>query len=152
MSARPLALTHNTLIDGTGRPPLEDAVLVLRDGRVEAIAPAPQWQPPDGEPMSILDLSGHTVLPGLIDRLVHLAMDGRADSKLDGEAPWTTPLMLKRAQNHLAAGFTTVRDVGGRSGSEFSVRRALEQGLWGRAAHATRGHAALDHFGGRDLL
>ena len=37
VSARPLALTHITLIDGTGRPPLEDAVLVLRHGRVEAV-------------------------------------------------------------------------------------------------------------------
>src|ERR1051326_4965841 len=130
MPAQPLALTHITLIDGTGRPPLEHAVLVLRQGRVEAVANAAEWQPPDGEPMSILDLGGKTVLPGLIDSHVHLAMDGRAESKLEGDPAWSTLLMLKHAQNHLAAGFTTVRDVGGRHGLEFSVRQAIEQGLW----------------------
>ena len=130
MPASPLALRHITLIDGTGHPPLENAVLVLRDGRVETVANAAQWQSPAGEPMNVLDLRGQTVLPGLIDSHVHLAMDGAADSKLEGETAWTTLLMLKHAQNHLAAGFTTVRDVGGRHGLEFSVRRAIEQGLW----------------------
>ncbi len=80
--------------------------------------------------MTLLDLSGKTVLPGLIDCHVHLAMDGPADSKLEGETAWTTLLMLKHAQNNLAAGFTTVRDVGGRHGLEFSVRRAISEGLW----------------------
>lgn len=130
MSTPPLALTHITLIDGTGRPPQENAVLVLRDRRVDTVTNATQWQPPAGEPMSVLDLSGQTVLPGLIDSHVHLAMDGAADSTLQGETAWSTLLMLKHAQNHLAAGFTTVRDVGGRHGLEFTVRRAIEQGLW----------------------
>lgn len=130
MSTPPLALTHITLIDGTGRPPLENAVLVLRDGRVDTVADAAEWQPPAGEPMSVLELGGQTVLPGLIDCHVHLAMDGRADSRLDGETAWSTLLMLKHAQHHLAAGFTAVRDVGGRHGLEFTVRRAIEQGLW----------------------
>jgi imidazolonepropionase-like amidohydrolase len=130
MSSLPIALTHITLIDGTGRAPRENAVLVLRAGRVETIADAAQWRPEEGEPMTVLDLSGQTVLPGLIDCHVHLAMDGPADSRLAGETAWTTLLMLKHAQNNLAAGFTTVRDVGGRHGLEFSVRRAIEYGLW----------------------
>ncbi len=130
MPALPIALTHITLIDGTGRPPLENATLVLRDGRVETVANAAEWQPPAGEPMNVLDLRGQTVLPGLIDSHVHLAMDGRADSKLEGDPAWSALLMLKHAQNHLAAGFTTVRDVGGRHGLEFLVRQAIEQGLW----------------------
>ena len=124
----PIALKHMTLVDGTGRPPLENALLVLRDGRIDAVGDAAKWQ--SDEPMTTLDLSGHTVLPGLIDCHVHLAMDGPADSKLHGETAWTTLLMLKHAQNNLAAGFTTVRDVGGRYGLEFSVRRAIEQSLW----------------------
>lgn len=130
MLTPPLALTHITLIDGTGRLPLENAVLVMRDGRVDTVANAAEWQPPAGEPMSVLELGGQTVLPGLIDSHVHLAMDGAADSSLQGETAWSTLLMLKHAQHHLAAGFTTVRDVDGRYGLKFTVRRAIEQGLW----------------------
>lgn len=86
----PIALKQITLIDGTGRPPLEDAVLVLRGGRIEVVADAAQWQ--SDEPMTVLELRGHTVLPGLIDCHVHLAMDGPANSRLQGETAWTTLL------------------------------------------------------------
>jgi imidazolonepropionase-like amidohydrolase len=57
-------------------------------------------------------------------------MDDRPDSRLAGEWAWTTLLMLKHVQNSLAAGITTVREVGGRHGLEFSIRRSIEQGLW----------------------
>jgi imidazolonepropionase-like amidohydrolase len=61
---------------------------------------------------------------------VHLAMDGAADSRLQGDPAWTTLLMLAHARSSLAAGVTTVRDVGGRFGLEFAVRRAIESGLY----------------------
>ena len=125
-----IALKHMTLIDGTGRPPSENAVIVLRGKRIDFVGDAAQWQPEEHELVTTLDLSGRTVLPGLIDCHVHLAMDGPPDSRLQGDWAWTTLLMLKHAQNSLAAGITTVRDVGGRHGLEFSVRRSVEQGLW----------------------
>lgn len=125
-----IALKHMTLIDGTGRPPRENAVIVLRGKRIDFVGDAAQWQPEEHELVTTLDLSGRTVLPGLIDCHVHLAMDGPPDSRLQGDWAWTTLLMLKHAQNSLAAGITTVRDVGGRHGLEFSVRRSVEQGLW----------------------
>lgn len=125
-----IALKHMTLIDGTGRPPRENAVIVLRGKRIDFVGDAAQWQPEEHELVTTLDLSGRTVLPGLIDCHVHLAMDGPPDSRLQGDWAWTTLLMLKHAQNSLAAGITTVRDVGGRHSLEFSVRRSVEQGLW----------------------
>lgn len=125
-----IALKHMTLIDGTGRPPRENAVIVLRGKRIDFVGDAAQWQPEEHELVTTLDLSGRTVLPGLIDCHVHLAMDGPPDSRLQGDWAWTTLLMLKHGQNSLAAGITTVRDVGGRHSLEFSVRRSVEQGLW----------------------
>ncbi|HET8913221.1 MAG TPA: amidohydrolase family protein [Ktedonobacteraceae bacterium] len=123
-------LKNMTLIDGTGRPPQENAVLVIREGKIAFVGNAIEWQPEPDEPINTLDLQGKYVIPGLIDCHVHLAMDGPPDSKLVGERAWTTLLMLKHAQNSLAAGVTTLRDVGGRHGLEFSVKRAIEQGMW----------------------
>ncbi|HET8905324.1 MAG TPA: amidohydrolase family protein [Ktedonobacterales bacterium] len=122
-----------TLIDGTGRPPIENAVVAFRDGRILYAGAAEGWQPVTGDldaETFVLDLPGHYVLPGLIDLHVHLAMDGAADSRLRGDPAWTTLLMLAHARNSLAAGVTTVRDVGGRFGLEFVVRRAIESGLY----------------------
>ncbi len=126
----PIALKHATLIDGTGSAPRENAVIVIEGKHIDFVGDAAQWQPEEHEQVTMLDLSGRYVLPGLIDCHVHLAMDGPPDSRLQGDWAWTTVLMLKHAQNSLAAGITTIRDVGGRHGLEFSVRRSIEQGLW----------------------
>ena len=122
-----------TLIDGTGQPPVENAVVAFRDGRILYAGAADGWQAEtqrlaDSGETVVLDLAGQYVLPGLIDLHVHLAMGGEADSRLQGEPAWTTLLMLAHARNSLAAGVTTVRDVGGRFGLEFAVRRAIEAG------------------------
>lgn len=124
-----------TLIDGTGQPPVENAVVAFRDGRILYAGAADGWQAEtqrlaDSGETVVLDLAGQYVLPGLIDLHVHLAMGGEADSRLQGEPAWTTLLMLAHARNSLAAGVTTVRDVGGRFGLEFAVRRAIEAGLY----------------------
>ncbi len=125
-----LVLTNLTLIDGTGSSPQENCTLVLRGGRVAYIGPEAGWSMPSEELHTRLDLHGHYVLPGLIDCHVHLAGDGAPDSRLRGDNSWATLLMLKHAQNSLAAGVTTVRDVGGRHGLEFSVRQAIQDGMW----------------------
>jgi imidazolonepropionase-like amidohydrolase len=124
-----------TLIDGTGQPPVENAVVAFRDGRILYAGAADGWQAEmrrlaDAGETVMLDLAGQYLLPGLIDLHVHLAMGGEADSRLQGDSAWTTLLMLAHARNSLAAGVTTVRDVGGRFGLEFVVRRAVEAGLY----------------------
>jgi len=63
-------LKGGRLIDGTGAAAVEGATIVLRDNRIEAVMTRTQsdW-PADAE---IIDVSGMTVLPGLIDSHVHL--------------------------------------------------------------------------------
>src|SRR5262245_25664389 len=67
-------LRGGTLIDGTGADPLRDATLVVADGRIEAIASSARGAALPRE--DVIDVSGLTVLPGLIDCHDHLAAHG----------------------------------------------------------------------------
>src|SRR6266852_7709331 len=65
-----VALTHVRVIDGTGAPPLEDQTVVLADGKIRSVARASGAQIPSGA--KVLDLAGHTVIPGLFGMHDHL--------------------------------------------------------------------------------
>ena len=66
------ALVGGTLIDGRGGEPLEDStVLVGDDGRIAATGPREAVAMPEGT--DVLDISGLTIMPGLIDCHEHLA-------------------------------------------------------------------------------
>jgi imidazolonepropionase-like amidohydrolase len=132
MTSPLLILKNFVLIDGTGQSPRHQQILVIENSRISYIGPSDNWiaSPEAIATATELDLDGRYVLPGLIDCHVHLAGEGTPDGRLRGDNGWATLLMLKHAQNSLAAGVTTVRDVGGRHGLEFSVRRAIEEGMW----------------------
>jgi imidazolonepropionase-like amidohydrolase len=125
-----LGRSPSSVIDGTGNSPQQQTTIIIRDGRIISIGDEANWIAQPEEQVTTLDLAGRYVLPGLIDCHVHLAGNGAPDSRLQGDAGWATLLMLKHAQRSLAAGITTVREVGGRHGLEFAVRRAIEDGLW----------------------
>ncbi len=125
-----LRLQNVTLIDGTGRPPREHTTVVVRQGRIAYIGEDAGWAAPPDEQVTTLDLARRYLIPGLIDLHVHLAMWGQPDSRIAEPVPWSVLLMLRHAQNTLAAGITTIRDVGGRHGLEFFVRRAFQEQMW----------------------
>jgi hypothetical protein len=60
-----VALTGARLIDGTGRVPVEQGTLVIRDGRIEAAGAAAEVQIPAAAVR--VDLSGKTVMPGIVN-------------------------------------------------------------------------------------
>jgi imidazolonepropionase-like amidohydrolase len=116
-----ILIKNITLIDGTGRAPHVDAVIVIRNGKIVYAGPASDW--PDAlEDVITLDLGEQFVLPGLIDTHVHLSGSGEADSQFRAEAGAMALKMLSNAQKNLAAGITTVRDLGGWNEIEFIVR------------------------------
>ena len=107
-----VALTHLRVIDGTGVAALEDRTLLLDRERIVAVQPAAAPVPAG---YTTLDLSGHTVLPGLVGMHDHLYYIARPDLDAQGhsEPPLVVPQMTFSAPRlYLAAGVTTIRTTG----------------------------------------
>jgi predicted amidohydrolase YtcJ len=64
-----LAIVGGTLIDGTGRPPLKDCVVLVKGDRIDAVGGRDEVSVPEGA--EVIDASGMTVIPGFIDAHVH---------------------------------------------------------------------------------
>src|SRR5258708_39680412 len=58
------------LIDGTDRPPIDNATILVRDGRIAAVGPAARVTIPGGAQR--VSLSGKTVIPGLVNAHGHV--------------------------------------------------------------------------------
>jgi len=65
-----LVIHSGTLIDGTGRPPLDDAIVIVEGERIKAIGKRGEVAVPRGA--RVIDVKGKTILPGLIDGHCHL--------------------------------------------------------------------------------
>jgi len=133
--AADLILWDARLIDCRGGPPEEHAVVHVAAGRIRAIdAVAGRAAPPGAT-----DLRGRTFLPGLIDAHTHVISDTeRAPGfgpppPLHGEEPRPDALrwfvLAKAARAFLAAGITTVRDVGSPDDEAITLREAIRLGL-----------------------
>lgn len=123
-----ILLTHLTLFDGTGREPVREAAVMLDGENIVYAGPSSGLTAPG--PDLTLDLRGAFVMPGLIDAHVHLALSGEPDSHFTGSDGQAALVILKNAQRNLAAGFTSVRDLGGWNELEFVVRRGIQHGLF----------------------
>ena len=114
-----------TLIDGTGAAPVRDVTISLHDGRIEAITPGAV----SGGREDVIDASGMTALPGLIDCHDHMALHGYELASRWGLAERSSTRTLRTAQaieRTLAMGYTAVRDAGG---LDAGFRAAVEEGL-----------------------
>jgi imidazolonepropionase-like amidohydrolase len=105
--AETLALVGATLIDGTGQPAVADAAVVINKGRIVACGPRTQVKIP--KDATVIDEQGKTILPGLWDMHAHFE-----------QVEWG-PI-------YLAAGVTTVRDVGNELEFITAVRDAVANG------------------------
>lgn len=123
----PIALLADRLIDGTGRDPVENAVVVWEGERIVAAGGRSQVSIPQGA----VQVEGDdlTVLPGLMDMHVHLAMQSGMDMLRIMMSPRSFTLMhaIPHCEATLQAGFTTVRDAGG---TPVGVRMAVEKGFF----------------------
>ncbi len=118
-----LLFTNARLIDGTGSPACEGSWLAVDKGKVHSIgsggAPAPAAA-------TVVDATGKTLMPGLIDAHTH---PGNLDPDINKVPPVAPALFVHRVsrvlEDDLKLGFTTLRDA---CGLERGFREATEQG------------------------
>ena len=103
---RVLVLQGGTLIDGTGRAPVADSVIVVEGTRITAVGTRGQVATPASA--MVIRLDGRTVLPGLIDGHVHLR---------DYQVPMFLPY-----------GVTTIADIHNDTAWSIAQREALKSG------------------------
>ena len=129
-SAQILAVKAGKLVDPESASVLKDQVILIRDGKIEAVGhnlPIPAGT-------QTIDLSSDTVLPGLIDCHTHLA-DGVHEENGDPVSIFRKTAAqyalesVPNAKVTLESGFTTVRDVGTyRALTDVALRDAINKG------------------------
>jgi imidazolonepropionase-like amidohydrolase len=114
------------LIDCTGADPIEGAAVVVVDDRIADVLPGGKVGPLSG-PVTTLDLKGATLMPGLTDAHVHICAvtENITDQHRHYPPSYIAARAMRRAEECLLQGFTTVRDAGG---ADYGFRLALEEG------------------------
>jgi imidazolonepropionase-like amidohydrolase len=116
-----IALTHARVIDGRGTAPRDDQTILIRAGRIESIGTAAA---PAGA--QIIDLTGKTVLPGLVMLHEHLYFTSRASTTAAfhvNEMDYSFPRL------YLACGLTTIRTAGSMEPyADLEVKARIERG------------------------
>jgi imidazolonepropionase-like amidohydrolase len=123
-----IVLRHVRVIDGTGKAPMEDADILIADGKIVSVGKV--TAPKDAIE---LDLKGDTVFPGLVGMHDHLYYIARPNLDADGhsEPPLMVPEMAFTSPHlYLGAGVTTMRTTGSvEPYTDLNLRSEIDKGL-----------------------
>jgi imidazolonepropionase-like amidohydrolase len=129
-AAQPVVVRAGRVLDVEQGRYLLDQAIRIDDGRIVSVTP---WGAGSRGGAPLIDWSAYTVLPGLIDLHTHLIGDiSSADvaAPLSSSAARDALIGASHARATLAAGFTTVRDVGTyRAHVDVALRNAINAGL-----------------------
>jgi imidazolonepropionase-like amidohydrolase len=139
---------NGNVIVGTGEV-IEKGAIAINGNMITFVGPTKRSRPSKKD--KVFDISGKTILPGLIDAHVHLCLDGSPDpmtSLLKDSTPQLTLKAAHHARRTLNAGVTTIRDMGGKDYVDLAIRDGIESGLLqgprmicsGRVVCMTGGH------------
>lgn len=117
-SAEVKVLQNFTLIDGSGRPAVANAALVVRDGRIEYAGPQSGIKAPSGA--QTIDLAGKYVIPGIINLHGHI---GNVVGLKQDPANYTRRNVESNLRTYASYGVTTVVSLGADQPLVFDIRR-----------------------------
>jgi imidazolonepropionase-like amidohydrolase len=131
---QPILLKPERVFDGAADKSHEGWTVLVRGDKIEAAGPAAEVKVPADA--RVIELSGMTLLPGLIEAHSHLLLHPYDETSWDNQVlkePMTVRIV--RATNHardtLMAGFTTIRDLGteGAGYADVGLKQAIDRGL-----------------------
>ena len=141
--AQVIVLKGARLIDGTGRPAIENSVLVIEGDHVVAAGkPGAVSIPKDA---AVQDVSGKTIMPALINLHGHLGLSSNGADSAAGH--YTQENVVKQLNKYLSYGIGTVASFGQDEDPIYSVRDAQHAGTVGGARMYTGGHGFLEYTG-----
>jgi imidazolonepropionase-like amidohydrolase len=111
------ALVGARIVDGTGKPAIENGTLVIQDGRISAIGPSARVKPPSGA--AIVNVAGKTIIPGLINAHGHV---GETQGLQSGAQYYTPENVARQLGLYGRYGITTVFSLGGDREPAFRMR------------------------------
>jgi imidazolonepropionase-like amidohydrolase len=123
-----VALQHVRVIDGTGADPVEDQTIVIQDGKIQSVG---RSAAPTGA--RVIDLTGATVIPGLVGMHEHLFYPSGGGIAIYNEQAFSFPRL------YLASGVTTARTAGSLEPyTDINVKRLIDSGsMPGPKLHVT---------------
>jgi imidazolonepropionase-like amidohydrolase len=117
-----IALTHVRVVDGTGAAAVEDQTVVISGGKIESIHPSSGTWVPESI-VKTLDMTGYTVLPGLVGMHDHLFFP------MGGNPPIYSDMGISFPRLYLAMGVTTIRTTGSVAPfTDLEIKRRIDAG------------------------
>jgi imidazolonepropionase-like amidohydrolase len=115
----PTVFVGARLIDGTGGAPIENAVLVVREGRVERVGPRDSVATPANA--IVVDLSGKTIMPGMVNAHGHVG-----DTRGLATGQYSADNVERQLALYARYGITTVNSLGGDRAEALPARAARD--------------------------
>jgi imidazolonepropionase-like amidohydrolase len=144
-----LLIKNGTLIDGSGRDPVMNTLIVVEENRIAHIGPPEAVAHPERPGDRIIDATGKFILPGLIDAHCHISLHQGAlpGVKYASSAEFCTLWAAHAIGRVLRAGVTSIVVPGGKWFTDVTVREAVEAGLLEGPRMVVAGRA-LSNYGG----
>src|SRR5262244_1376160 len=144
-----LLIKNGTLIDGSGRDPIANMLIVVERNRITHSGPADGSVRPETPDDTVVDAAGNFIMPGLIDAHCHISLHQGAlpGVKYTSSAEFCTLWAAYAIGRVLRAGVTSIAVPGGKWFTDVTVREAVECGLLEGPRMAVAGRA-LSNYGG----